>query len=519
MAFCLEVPAVQTQQSNDWAQADVKLRQDWTRANHKFDVICRSKTGGNGVHAHRNPRCADAARVISQLNILINGVQACHKQSCSIAAYRVLWQTKRNLMQRYRKELRKKGLSLGVFNVIYDAGDPLRKISDSAIQKGLIGLSFAVKNLSEEVGKITPNLSGSEAQLRVKEIDSQAGAAFQDFLGLSLLIDASVSSFSPSGRVSLSEQRMANEIADSLVGLRDQLNALKKRLGLKPGKSITTRDIKSAIQIRKGIPLRSLNTGIPRAAIVGVGERKKSEAELLSMSRFSGKSFLDSRYAPSPYVPLMRREFTKTQLAEMADRGKVMRILYEHSSGASYTAGNPGGLSVLVHRQETGDCSIVADQEVLEAFHRVPQNAPRYWEQRLLIESKKQGFSSSDGGVFPKYMSDLLVENKLIVVKHYLQPKEKPEVFDSDLNAALLKGRLVIVALDAGVLWNRSTDLGDSHAVLVTGAEVMRGSGKVVGYYINDSGSLPAAGGRLVEASQFLSAVNSTSGGAFIEVL
>ena len=91
--------------------------------------------------------------------------------------------------------------------------------------------------------------------------------------------------------------------------------------------------------------------------------------------------------------------------------------------------------------------------------------------------------------------------------RHFAATKE-------ELFAAVSKGRMVIVSANTGKLWNNPKFAHGGHVVVITGAEVGRVDGELLGYYINDTGT--DVGGRFITAKQFHGAWES-HGGVFIE--
>jgi hypothetical protein len=56
------------------------------------------------------------------------------------------------------------------------------------------------------------------------------------------------------------------------------------------------------------------------------------------------------------------------------------------------------------------------------------------------------------------------------------------------------------------LLWKNKDELNVGHAIVVTGVEYNRLTGKVLGYYVNDSGLEPPSRGKFIPVDQFLKA-------------
>jgi hypothetical protein len=82
------------------------------------------------------------------------------------------------------------------------------------------------------------------------------------------------------------------------------------------------------------------------------------------------------------------------------------------------------------------------------------------------------------------------------VKKHYAASPE-------ELNSVVSSGKMVIVNMETARLWNDSRFMDTGHSVVVTGAELDR-DGRVLGYYINDTGRRPPDRARFVTAGQFM---------------
>jgi hypothetical protein len=187
--------------------------------------------------------------------------------------------------------------------------------------------------------------------------------------------------------------------------------------------------------------------------------------------------------------------------------------------GLSRIVGDPSGRARLVHGQDPATCAIVAQQQILAAAGLVESRDPKTAERRLRDEAVAKGYferGTIDGGYAVdfgtphQFTASLLVEKGLLVTKHVLAA-------DEDLERSVSAGKMLIVGLDSGLLWDLPEHRGTGHAVVVTGAEVSRFDGRVTAFYINDSGTEPPGRGRRIPGEDFFKAWHAM-GRRFIEV-
>jgi hypothetical protein len=193
-------------------------------------------------------------------------------------------------------------------------------------------------------------------------------------------------------------------------------------------------------------------------------------------------------------------------------------ILARRDKGELLTVGDPVGRARLVFPQTGGTCAIAAQVEVaaesmkprpgLEQLKKMEDDyykraaGANWFGGHDLDPNRRQSV-----GVAQEYIGDLL---PMPMKKHY-------NASEDELNSAVINGKMIIVSTDAGRLWNNIRFAGGGHAIAITGAEVDR-TGKVLGYYINDTGMIPPDGGRFVNARQFMSAWYG-NGHMFVEPL
>ncbi len=349
-------------------------------------------------------------------------------------------------------------------------------------------------------------------------------AAFDSFKSLSLGIDAY---YDPDSPIAIARREKANELALKLAELRDRLIALELRAGLAPTpvvdltETMRSRKMAELLMLTKkkkfgafvkpeggesfevDFPVQSPRTWPTGPAPMGPEGPKKIPAKPGGVP----KKKAEPKTVPVPEPdktldpPLDPKELS---LAER--RARLLRWL-----GLAEVAGEPKKRALLVHGQEGNSCAIVAQQQLLLAYGVLPGGDQVQLEDMLESSAAAAGYYGYKTGTPNKFMGNLLMEYGLIIVKHV-------DASDEELAAAAKTGKMLLVSVDPGLLWNDPKYLGSGHAILVTGVEFMKKSGTVLGYYINDSGYYGGVGGRFVPAEQFYKAWHGR-GSRFIEVL
>lgn len=166
--------------------------------------------------------------------------------------------------------------------------------------------------------------------------------------------------------------------------------------------------------------------------------------------------------------------------------------------GLTRTLGDPAGRAALVHSQRFPDtCALVSQQEVLAELHLLPVDDPVKAEELLREEALSRGFYRH--GTPTRYSADLIVDRGVLVAKATGAPLRT-------LDAAVRRGGMVIASVDARYIWDQKSPTPLGHAVVITGAEIDRLSGRTLGYYINDSGTDPPGRGRFIPIETFAKA-------------
>jgi hypothetical protein len=171
--------------------------------------------------------------------------------------------------------------------------------------------------------------------------------------------------------------------------------------------------------------------------------------------------------------------------------------------------GNPVGKSSLVFHQEGGSCALGSQFQALEARGLITPTKDDSAMRAFVQQAQANGYfieirdktGETYGGTSGENLDKMLTFYK---VPHTLMFEDTDEPKDlqksmQDLNHAVLQSGDAIVTVEAGKFWNDPKIKG-GHAVYITGAEVDK-TGKVVGYYFNDTGT--GEGARFVSAKDF----------------
>lgn len=189
---------------------------------------------------------------------------------------------------------------------------------------------------------------------------------------------------------------------------------------------------------------------------------------------------------------------------EIGDR---VQAHVKHLFGETKTVGDPDRRAGLMQKIEGANCGVVYQQQVLAEAGLLPPGDAGDIERALSKQAGAEG-DAREHGLGWSDVGRLLVERG-VPVRSYTRAS------DERLLAAAASGRMLIVGVEPGTFWRDPRRGRGNHAVLVTGAEVDK-AGKVVGFFVNDSGTGDA--GRYVPVELFLSAF-AKDGRNFVEVL
>lgn len=207
---------------------------------------------------------------------------------------------------------------------------------------------------------------------------------------------------------------------------------------------------------------------------------------------------------------------------------KEAKVAIWHALGLTQTVGNPEQKVPLVFEQYNGTCGIAALTQYMRA------HGQKVTVQELSRLSRDRGLSYF-GGDNPSAWGGTPQENTGRAAKFYgdsvngsfwmqfLQGskngKPNPDPYydpylrrfqsgdQKRLENAIRSHQGAIVTVSSNILWGAAGypgPAGPDHDVYVTGEEVNKATHKIIGYYINDSGT--GEGGRFVDAKTFLRA-------------
>jgi hypothetical protein len=168
-----------------------------------------------------------------------------------------------------------------------------------------------------------------------------------------------------------------------------------------------------------------------------------------------------------------------------------------HATGQTFTLGNPYSKAGLNFTQEGEACAVGAQTEALNA------RGKKVDVKALALEGLDKGYyvdyetatGSRQGGTPNAHLNSLMTDHGL---KSKIINNATPEQLDQAIRAT----GDAIVSVKARLLWkDKSVPDTSLHAVYVTGEEVDESTGKIRGYYINDTGTGEAA--RFISASDF----------------
>lgn len=227
------------------------------------------------------------------------------------------------------------------------------------------------------------------------------------------------------------------------------------------------------------------------------------------------RTLLDKRLIPDPVgvktdaPPILTGEYGYLELlirslsADPLTRADALRRRVR-----TKTVGDPGRYAPHAFTQD-GDssCAVAAQVEILRAHGLLPvEENPKDQERALVAEAKKLGYMDT-GGTPPNYSGSLLLERGMLVDKH-------PHAVWADLETALLRGNVIQAGVDESKLWDIPSPRPLGHSILITGAEVLKDGGGILGVYINDSGTDPAGAGKFIPIGAFKAAWTNS----FVEI-
>ncbi|MCX5796373.1 MAG: hypothetical protein NTY77_12850 [Elusimicrobia bacterium] len=175
-------------------------------------------------------------------------------------------------------------------------------------------------------------------------------------------------------------------------------------------------------------------------------------------------------------------------------------LAWWHYTGQTRTVGDPVGKSNLVFHQEGGSCALGAQFQALQVRGKIPpakdDKAIRAFVQQAQQDGAFVEIRDKSGGL---YGGTSFANLDRMLTAYNVPHALKLKATQQDLDRAVLQNGDAIVTVNAALFW-QDPQHAVGHAVYVTGAEVDK-TGKVVGYYFNDTGT--GEGARFVTAADF----------------
>lgn len=314
-----------------------------------------------------------------------------------------------------------------------------------------------------------------------------------------------VSGVDAAGRDLFEKQRQAALAADRLAyhlhydpktgspARREKLNAVEAKLAGLRGRAL-------ALRAARGLGEDKGDAGVAASASGGAGTpATKTPLPLVAPA----KTVLDKRLIPDPSPvsgtapPILPGNPGTLQLLRNASsKDPVVRADAQRRLGTTTTVGNPGRYAPQAFTQDANDtCAIAVQVEILRAHGLLPTSVDaKTQELALAKEAEAKGYKK--GGTPPTYSGSLLTDRGMIVQK-------KQGASWADLEESLRRGSPIQARVDARKLWKISGSGPLSHSILVSGAEISKINGKILGVYINDSGIDPPGAGQYLDAEFF----------------
>ncbi len=168
--------------------------------------------------------------------------------------------------------------------------------------------------------------------------------------------------------------------------------------------------------------------------------------------------------------------------------------------------GDPDGWKKFNHKQGDNDqgacgtCGLVSTEQILNRFGKnITENEIVHCAiKNELGDFKPETSPRYKGGTIPEELAKILKVNGVPA-----QVKDGASI--DDLARFVEDRRGIIIAVNSATLWDQMYDSSDGdadHAIIVTGLKRTRDTGKILGFYINDSGDIPPKSGRFVSADK-----------------
>lgn len=329
-----------------------------------------------------------------------------------------------------------------------------------------------------------------------KELDTKLDAAEKNASAPTAPIDAAGRDlFEGQRRATLAADRLAYHLGydrKSATGARrDKVNAAVIRLAGLRTRALALRTARGLADDKGGADAVSGGTTAPKAGAAVV----LSEPVKTVIDRRLVPSPSESSGAAPPIVP-GDPSFFVLQF-NLLSSDPLARADAQRRLGLTRTVGDPAKYAPAAFRQmDDASCAVAVQAQILQAHGLLPpgQTAASQ-EQALIAEARARGYMKA--GTPPEYSGSLLTERGMTVVKSRGNNR-------AALEAAIWRGSVIQAGVDADIFWDENTGTPASHSIIVTGAEILKSNGNILGVYVNDSGSLVPGAGRFIPWSKFL---------------
>lgn len=336
-------------------------------------------------------------------------------------------------------------------------------------------------------GKLGDGLDASEAELA--ELDSALGKASSgsaDVADLSRRMTVADSKWRSASRSvnsckakTPSVERM-NAVARGLAASGARLKALRVARGL--AADLFPEPASAEVQVA------ATGGGAPTPAPGVAANRPRRDFLALSSALQSPPKVTE----PGP-LTIRQKGVPAPSKEEEAEAARIQTL---RDQGKTFLIGDPAGRAALVHAQKGQDCVIVSQQQILIMAGLMSNADPEAGEETLQQEAYAKGYHDQAWGTLPEQNGALLLDKGFLVTR-------TDDAGPDRLDAAVRTGRPVLVTVDGRLLWSEAGRAVLGHMIVVTGAISDRGTGKILGYYVNDSAA-PPAGARFIPAAAFL---------------
>lgn len=465
--------------------AGTRLGQPYATAGYGAGAEIERQKAVEGACVDRPASCREMRALLISEAALTLQLDACAATTCALGHVDGLLEKGRIAMSDYlRLAADTKVNTLPVFSVVNIARNkgislytPLANQAAADLETGAAALGSQLDRAEKDASAPMDDIDASGRDL----FEKQRGAALAaDRLIYYLQYDPKTGAPARRERINAAEVRLA--------GLRSRALALRLARGLADDKGAVAgapRGPGGSAHVKPGVVLSE-----PARTII---DRRL----VPNLAPVSGSAPPISKEKPSAFQVILNLFSTDPLLKADAQR----RL------GRTKTVGDPGryALSAFVQK-DPSSCAVAAQAQVLHAHGLLPAGKTAASQERALIaEARARGYM--DGGTPPEYSGSLLTERGMLLVKGHQRDSAR-------FQSAVKRGSLIQVGVDATVIWGLTDTAIRPHSILVTGAELSKSDGSILGVYINDSGTDPPGAGKFISWDK----LNKAWRGSYAEV-